>query len=179
MAALSTDTPCSLEAGAADLALGFMPQLEAGFYQQALFRQNRVCLADVDHPRIADRLDRAAFEAEEHAVVTTPGTGHLIVDAEIARQKIRLRIALRVPNFLGAVSVAKASDLLVTVPRRLGESSARRGRCRAFAPRFELPDCSVKQRWHERFQHDLGNRWLRGPIYDLRHEEPPAAPAAG
>ena len=33
-----------LEDGEVDLAVGFMPQLEAGFYEQTLFRQNFVCL---------------------------------------------------------------------------------------------------------------------------------------
>lgn len=49
---LDDDTGRKLEAGEADLAVGFIPALEAGFYQQALFRQQYVCLASADHPRI-------------------------------------------------------------------------------------------------------------------------------
>lgn len=171
VAGLSADTARALESGEADLALGFMPQLEVGFYQQALFHQDYVCLASVVHPRIRDSLERAAFEAEEHAVVTTSGTGHLIVDAEITRQKITRRVALRVPNFLGAVSVVEATDLLVTVPRRLGELVTRHGRCRAFPAPFELPAYFVKQHWHERYHKDPANRWLRGLVYDLLYTD--------
>ncbi|MCB1957702.1 MAG: LysR family transcriptional regulator [Rhodocyclaceae bacterium] len=167
---LSAETARKLETGDIDLALGFMPQLEAGFYQQALFRQNYVCLVGSRHPRVHNVFDRAGFEREEHAVVTTSGTGHLIIDAEIARQRIQRRVALRVPNFLGAVSVVEATDLVVTVPVRLGELMVARGHCRAFPVPFDLPDYLVKQHWHERNHLDPANQWLRGLIYDLLHE---------
>src|SRR5690606_11431719 len=49
---ISEDTPRMLEAGEADLAIGFMPGLGAGFYQQKLFSQRVVCLCRRDHPRL-------------------------------------------------------------------------------------------------------------------------------
>lgn len=167
IAHLSADTAKMLESGEADLALGFMPQLEAGFYQQALFRQRYVCMASASHPRIGGRLSRAQFEAEEHAVVTSSGTGHLILDREIARQNINRRVALQVPNFLGVAFVVEHTDLLVTIPSRLGEVLAGRGHFRTFPVPFELPDYAVKQHWHERYHHDPGNRWLRRLISEL------------
>lgn len=39
-----------LQSGEADLALGLIPGLEAGFYQQALFDQDWICLANPDTP---------------------------------------------------------------------------------------------------------------------------------
>ncbi|ANQ85593.1 LysR family transcriptional regulator [Azoarcus olearius] len=167
IAHLSTETAKMLEAGEADLALGFIPQLEAGFYQQALFRQRYVCMANADHPRIRETLSLAQFEAEEHAVVSSSGTGHLILDREIARQNISRRVALAVPNFLGVAFVVEHTDLLVTIPARLAEVLAGRGRFRTFPVPFELPDYAVKQHWHERYHHDPGNRWLRRLISDL------------
>jgi DNA-binding transcriptional LysR family regulator len=164
---LSADTPRMLESGEADLALGFMPQLEAGFYQQSLFRQRYICLASTDHPRIRDGLTLAQYEAEEHAVVTSSGTGHLILDREIARQGITRNIALRVPNYLGIAFVIEQTDMLVTIPQRLGEILEGRGKFRVFPVPFEMPDYAVKQHWHERYHHDPGNRWLRQVISDL------------
>lgn len=176
---LSEDTGRMLESGEGDLALGFMPQLEAGFYQQALFRQHYVCMASDDHPRIGESLTLAQFEAEEHAVVTSSGTGHLIIDRELARQRIARRVALRIPNFLGAAFVLEHTELLLTIPQRLGEVLRGRGRLRIFPVPFPLPDYAVKQHWHERFHHDPGNRWLRGLISDLLGEAgPEERPAA-
>jgi hypothetical protein len=39
-----------------DLAVGFMPELEAGCYQQRLFDQTFACAVRKDHPRIASRV---------------------------------------------------------------------------------------------------------------------------
>jgi DNA-binding transcriptional LysR family regulator len=41
-----------LTAGTVDLAVGFMPDLDAGFHQQTLFNQNRVALVAKNRPRI-------------------------------------------------------------------------------------------------------------------------------
>ena len=59
-----------------DLAVGFAPDLAAGFYQQALFDQDFVCLASRDHPRIRSKISRNAFVAEGHIVVASSATGH-------------------------------------------------------------------------------------------------------
>ncbi|SMF33127.1 LysR family transcriptional regulator [Pseudogulbenkiania subflava] len=172
---LSAETPRMLETGEADLALGFMPQLEAGFYQQSLFRQRYVCVASTDHPRIRDELTLAQFETEEHAVVTSSGTGHLILDREIARQGITRHIALRVPNYLGIAFVVEQTDMLVMIPERLAQVLEGRGRFKVFPVPFELPDYAVKQHWHERYHHDPGNRWLRRVISELLSAATPAA----
>lgn len=55
---ISPDTPAQLEAGEVDLAVGFLPHLEAGFYQQKLFDQNFVCLVADDHQRIGATTTR-------------------------------------------------------------------------------------------------------------------------
>jgi len=167
---LTADTAHMLEAGDVDLALGFMPQLDAGFYQQSLFRQHYVCLASAEHPRLRGRLSLAQFEAEDHAVVTTSGTGHLFIDREVLRQKIMRKVALRIPNFIGVSFVIEQTDLLVIVPSRFGEMLAERGRVRCYPVPFDLPAYAVKQHWHGRFHHEPGNRWLRGVIRDLHGE---------
>ena len=170
IASLDDSAGRQLESGEADLAVGFIPGLEAGFYQQALFRQHYVCLASADHPRIRGGLTLAQFEAEGHAAFRATGTGHQIIEQEIARQGIKRRIVLDIPNFLGAAFVVERTDLLMTVPRRLGELLRGRGDFSILPVPFPLPEYTVKQHWHERFHHDPGNRWLRGLIASLMSE---------
>ncbi len=170
VAHLSPDTARMLETGDVDLALGFMPQLDAGFYQQALFGQNYVCLASVDHPRIHGSLSRAQFENEEHAAVISSGTGHGYLDRELERQNIGRKVVLRVPNFLGVAFVVEHTDLVVTIPARLGEMLGAHGRFRIYPTPFAIPSYTVKQFWHERFHRDPGNRWLRSVIWELLGE---------
>ncbi len=158
---MSSDTARLLESGEADLAVGFVPQLEAGFHQQSLFVQSFVCMVSRDHPRIADSVSLAQFEAEDHAVISSSGAAPNILEREIARLGIKRRIALKIPSFLGAAFVIEHTDLLLTVPRRLGDVLQGRGAFRFLPVPFALPEYEVKQHWHERYHHDEGNRWLR------------------
>lgn len=164
---IATDTPRRLEAGEIDLAVGFMPHLEAGFYQQTLFQQNFVCLAAEDHPRIRTKPTKQQFLAEHHIVVTTSGTGHSIVDKVMAQKGYERRIALKVPSFLGVARLVARTELLVIVPRRLGEALAQQEHVRLLEPPLHLPAFAVKQHWHERFHADAANAWLRQTVAEV------------
>jgi DNA-binding transcriptional LysR family regulator len=167
---LSSDTAQMLESGQADLSLGFMPQLEAGFYQQVLFRQHFVCMVGAGHPRIKESLTLAHYEAEDHVVISASGSAPLIIDREIERQGIKRRMALKIPSFLGAALLVEHTEHLVTIPSRLGDVLQGRGAFRIFAVPFNLPSYEVKQYWHERYHQDPGSRWLRGVISELLSE---------
>lgn len=167
VANLSAETARLLEAGEMDLALGFIPQLDAGFYQQTLFAQRYICLARTDHPRIQGEMSLEQFQAEEHAAVISPGTGHGYLDRELARQNITRKVVLRVPNFLGVALVVEHTDLVVTIPARLGNMMERHGRFQIYPTPFSIAGYQIKQFWHERFHHDPGNCWLRKLIREL------------
>jgi DNA-binding transcriptional LysR family regulator len=161
---ITADSQNRLESGHADLAVGYMPSLEAGFYQQKLFMQDFVCLVARNHPRIREALNLKAFCNEGHIVVTTSGTGHAIVDKEFAKRKIERRIVLRVPSFLGVGRLVASTPLISIVPRRLGEVLADQEKIRMFAAPIRLSTYAVKQHWHARFHADPGSIWLRNLI---------------
>ncbi|SFM34169.1 LysR family transcriptional regulator [Variovorax sp. OV329] len=165
---VSTASARRLEDGEVDLAVGFMPQLDAGFYQQTLFKQNFVCLVARDHPRITGgRMTVKRFSAEAHAVVSSSGTGHAIVDKTIARQGIERRVVAHLSSFLGVARIVARTELLVIVPRVLGEVLATQEAVKMVEPPFALPSYAVKQHWHERFHADAGNAWLRRTMAQL------------
>lgn len=164
---ISGQTPKMLESGEADLAVGFMPQLEAGFYQQKLFDQDFACVVRSQHPRIRSRLSPAMFKRERHVVVTGAGTGQSLVEEELERLGIERNVALQLPNYLGIGALVANTDLVVTVPQRLAETLVRIADVKALAPPFALPVFAIKQHWHDRYQQDPANRWLRSVISDL------------
>ena len=164
---LSVDSARQLESGHADIAVGFVPALEAGFFQQALFDQDFVCLASASHPRVQGKVTRRAFLAEGHIVVTTSGTGHSIVDKVLARSKMDRRVVLRLQSFLGVSRIVAQTELLVIVPRLLGETLATQESIQRLRPPVVLPAYQVKQHWHARFHQDAGNVWLRGCMASL------------
>jgi len=164
---LSTDIGRQLESGEADLALGFMPQLEAGFYQTVLFEQTFVCLVSAQHPRVRKSLSLAQFQREDHAVISSSGAAPLLIDQAIAKQGIQRKVAVKIPNFIGAALVVERTDLVITIPARLAEVLRDRGDLRSFPVPFPLPGYQVKQHWHERYHQDPGSRWLRQVIAEL------------
>ena len=170
---LGSDIARLLESGDADLALGLMPQLEAGFYQNVLFSQKFVCMVSAHHPRIQTELRLEQFSSESHAVVSSSGAGPLILDREINRLGIQRKIALNIPNFIGAALVVEHTDLILTIPERLADVLQGRAAVRNFPAPFPLPQYDVKQHWHERFHNDPGSQWLRRVIADLMSANTP------
>jgi len=171
---LSSDIARMLESGEADLAIGFMPQLEAGFYQTVLFDQTFVCMVSAHHPRIREGLSLQQFEAEDHAVISSSGSAPLLIDQEIARLGLKRKISLKIPNFIGAALVVEHTDLIITIPARLAEVVQGRAALKTFAVPFPLPQYAVKQHWHERYHNDSGTRWLRRVIAELMTLKPSA-----
>lgn len=151
--------------GRIDLALGLLPQLQAGFYQQALFRQKYLCLMRKSHPLAAkNQLTLASFTGAEHVRIVAAGTGHGRVDTALERQKLRRQIRLTVPHYVALGDVLKHSNLIATVPERFAD--------RVLGPfglvKRELPiavDASaIHQFWHGRMHRDPGHQWLRRAI---------------
>jgi DNA-binding transcriptional LysR family regulator len=164
---LTRDIARMLESGEADLALGYLPQLEAGFYQQLLFSQNFVCMVSSNHPRIQHELTLHHFASEHHAVISSSGSAPVLIEQEIARLGIRRKIALKIPNFIGAALVVEHTDLILTIPERLGDVLHGRGAVRTFPVPFQLPQYDVKQHWHARYHNDAGSQWMRRLIAEL------------
>lgn len=160
-------TAARLESADVDLAVGFLPQLEAGFHEQTLFVQDFVCLASASHPRLRKRLGRRALQDEAYVSVPLPGTGHAVVDRALARQGVDRRIVLRARTFLGAARIVAETDLLAIVPRKLSEALSGEERIRQFELPVTIPGYAVKQHWHERMHEDPGHAWLRRTIARL------------
>lgn len=149
-----------LQAADADLAIGFIPELEGGFYQQTFFAQDWVCLANSRHPRIGDKLTKARYEREGHIGIVS-GTGHGLLRSALDASGIRRQILLELPGFLGLGAIISSTDLIATLPRQTGEVLAETYGLRLMPCPFPIPSFTVKQHWHARQNHDPANRWLR------------------
>jgi DNA-binding transcriptional LysR family regulator len=160
----------ALQSGKADLALGFLPGLDAGFYQQALYAQDWICLANAQHPRVADAESTHwglnAYQAESHIGISS-GTGAQLLDNAVMAQNITRRIQLEMPGFLGLSAILSTSDLIATLPRHIGQTLARAANLRVLPCPFDITSFTVKQYWHGRYHQDADNQWLRGVCADL------------
>ena len=178
------ETAAALQSGAADIAVGYIPGLDTGFYQQALFTQDWICLAGPGNTRIGATLTLRGYREGQH-VATAGGTGAADLEAALARARVTRQVMLNLPGFLGLAATVSASDLVATLPRQIGELLARNAGLRVLACPFPVPPFTVKQHWHARFHQDPANRWLReqvagllmaAPAQKARVRSPRAAP---
>jgi DNA-binding transcriptional LysR family regulator len=158
---LSQSTGRMLETGEADLALGFIPGLEAGFHEAPLYAQDFICLVSAHHPRIGDAFTVRAYREESHVGILS-STSYTMLQSALHAQGIERKVALELPGFLALAAIVSATDLVATVPRMIGESLAATGTIKVFPCPVRVPTFMVKQYWHARYHHDAGHRWLRG-----------------
>lgn len=165
-ATIGPNMATELQSGEADLALGLIPGLEAGFYQQALFDQDWICLANPRHPRIANKLTLTDYLSESHVGIVS-GTGAQLLDVAMQRIGHKRHPQLALPGFLGLSAILQSSDLIATLPRHIGESLANAGGLKILPCPLAIDGFTVKQYWHTRFHQDPANCWLRAVCSEL------------
>lgn len=151
-----------MEDGSIDLAVGFLPALQAGFYQQRLFMQRYICLLSRTWRLTDGKLSKDQFLSARHALVDAAGTGHAIVEHMLEAAGIQRAVHVRVPHFVAIPFIVEATDLVVTAPAALGTALAQRLAIKVVPHPIKLPEFPVNQFWHRRFGHDAANKWLRG-----------------
>ncbi|MBB3141031.1 LysR family transcriptional regulator [Halomonas organivorans] len=161
------DLPHDMEEGHIDLAVGLIPQLGAGFYQQRLFVQRYVCLMREDHPLAQRAFSMEDFTAARHIVVEAKGTGHGRVEELLAKAGIARPVRLQLPHFVAVPYIVSGTDLIVTVTDKLAEATAHRFGLHAMPHPMALPEVPINLFWHRRFHQDAGNRWLRRLIHEM------------
>jgi DNA-binding transcriptional LysR family regulator len=167
VAKITSSTHKDLESGESDLAVGFLPHLDAGYYQQKLSEHNFVCIVAKDHPRIGDTMTRRIYANERHVLVRSSKRTGSLVDKALQRNQLSRTILLYVPNYLSVAAIVANTDCIATVPERYAQIMQEKEKIRALAPPIQFPNFVMKQHWHERFHSDPGNKWLRQVIASL------------
>ena len=158
------DIAAALAAGSLDLAVGFLPGLGAPVRRRALFRDPYLCLMRADHP--IQSLTKKKFAEASHALVSYRG-GHRVIEEALERAGLARKIALRVPHFTVVPMGLERTDLILTLPARVAKVFERRGKLKTLPPPVAIPQAEVAVHWHERFEADPGNGWLREQVIDL------------
>jgi DNA-binding transcriptional LysR family regulator len=161
----------SMEAGHVDLAIGLLPQLKAGFFQQRLFTQNYVCMFRSGHALDRVKITAPDFFAADHVAVVSTGTGHGIVDDMLDKNSPQRKVRLTVPHFVAVGHILQSTDLVATVPERLAEKMAKPFNLKYVAHPIKLPQIAINLFWHAKYHKDPANQWLRSLIFDMHADE--------
>ncbi|MFG6489800.1 LysR family transcriptional regulator [Roseateles sp. BYS78W] len=158
----------ALASGAADLAVGYFPDLTgAEFFRQKLFENNHVCIVRRAHPEVGDApLALDTYLAMRHVVVRPEGRAH-VFEQYLQQQGLRPKVALEISHFISLPPIIEASDLIATVPRHLANICARYADLRILEAPVDAPAIPVFQIWHRRAHKDLATVWLRAAVQKL------------
>lgn len=151
--------------GAVDLETGVLadttsPELRS----QALFRDRLVGAVRARHPLAKRRITAARYAAGQHVTVAREMLeGGPIDDALRALGFVR-ESAVVVGGFSSALALARASDLIATVPER--HTGSLRAGMHSFPLPVATPTFTVSMLWHPRLDSDPVHRWLRRCVRD-------------
>jgi DNA-binding transcriptional LysR family regulator len=160
------ETLSGLAGGQLDIALGFLPSLEAGIHKLPLFKQRYVCLMRADHPLCQRTLTKKLLSQQSHLLVEYSGSGHVVLERELVKLSGRDSIKVRLPQYLSAPHFIASSDLLWIAPAVLAYELQKTYALITKPVPIDLPEFEVALYWHERFHEDPGNKWFRRFVSD-------------
>lgn len=156
----------ALEAGLADLAVGYLPHPRSSLRSRRLFLDSFVCMVRRGHPVLNAPLTLDRYTGLSHVAVSRRGAREGLVTTTLAALGVERRIALAIPHFAAAPGVVAASDLAVTVPGSLMRLCAGSGVVGVALP-FASPSIELALYWHERLHEDAAHQWLRATFVTL------------
>ncbi|HSD38189.1 MAG TPA: LysR family transcriptional regulator [Rhodocyclaceae bacterium] len=156
----------ALRDGSVDLETGIVnattsPELRA----QALFRDRFVGVVRAEHPFVGRRVTAARYAAGEHVLLSWRGVDKGPVDDALDKLRLERNVITLVGEFATALALARATDLIATVPER--HTGSLRAGMHSFKLPFEVPEITVSMLWHPRMDGDLAHRWLRGCVREV------------
>jgi DNA-binding transcriptional LysR family regulator len=89
------------------------------------------------------------------------------IDTALANHGLVRKVALWQPSFFALPHVVERTDLIGTVPKRVGVHAAEHLAIEIYEVPLPLPQPEFALYWHERSRDDLGHRWLRDRIAAL------------
>ena len=140
---------------------------------QALFRDRFVGVVRAGHPLCRGTVTPARYAAGRHVFVSRRGRSTGPMDDALNRLGLEREIATVVGGFAAALALARATDLIATVPER--HTGSLRDGLHSFPLPFATPGFTVSMLWHPRDHADAAHRWFRGCVKEVCAEEPERA----
>ncbi|MDN4503772.1 LysR family transcriptional regulator [Alteromonadaceae bacterium BrNp21-10] len=170
-----------VEQGKVDMAINRFDDLPQSFHQKLLWRDAFSCVMSHTNPICRDfTLD--SYLSAQHIWVSKTGFGIGVgvdpqavqklgwVDTELNKvgQKRHIRVFTR--HYHVALQLAKAQNLVATLPSRAAKIYADDPAVVILPPPFAVPEIELKMAWSALLQHDAGHIWLRRVMSDIAEQ---------
>jgi DNA-binding transcriptional LysR family regulator len=150
------DGSVDLETGVVGNSMG--PELRT----QALFRDRFVGVVRMGHPLCEAAITPARYAAGRHILISRGGRDRGPIDDALEPLGLKREIVTVVSAFSEALALARASDLIASVPERY-TGNLRDGMF-CFPLPVPLSEITVSLLWHPRLDADPAHRWLRSCV---------------
>ncbi len=154
-----------LRDGVVDLETGVVgkvtgPEIRA----QALFRDRFIGVVHLGHELSQGEITPSRYASGKHISVSRQGLDRGPIDEALMSLGLEREIVTIVSSFSTALTLARTSNLVASVPERQTENL--RSGMHSFALPMTLPEITVSLLWHPRLDADPAHRWLRGLVLD-------------
>ena len=154
-----------LRDGTVDLETGVVENTTAPEVRaQALFRDRFIGVVRMGHSLSKGKITPSRYATGKHICVSREGIDKGPIDEALAPFGLEREIVTIVGGFSAALALARASDLIASVPER--HTGILRTGMHSFSLPVSTPDVTVSLLWHPRLDADPAHRWLRGHVRD-------------
>ncbi|MDB6169568.1 MAG: transcriptional regulator, LysR family [Verrucomicrobia bacterium] len=155
-----------LREGTVDLETGVVAKTTSPEVRvQALFRDRIIGVVRNGHPLSKGKITSSRYATGRHIGISRQEPDKGPIDEALEPFGPEREIIAIVGGFSTALALARASDLIASVPER------HTGNLRAGMHSFPLPvptrEFTVSLLWHPRLDADPAHRWLRGHVRDV------------
>jgi len=152
-----------LREGTVDLETGVVemttsPELRA----QGLFRDRLIGVVRMGHALAQGEITPARYAAGRHLCISRQGLEKGPIDEALEPFGLEREMIVIVDGFATALALARASDLIASVPER--HTGNLRAGMHSFPLPVPTPEFTVSLLWHPRLDSDPAHRWLRGHV---------------
>ena len=155
-----------LRDGTVDLETGVVEKTTAPELRvQGLFRDRYIGVVRKGHPLSKGKITPSRYAAGRHISVSREGLDKGPIDEALKQIDLERKIVTIVGGFSTALGLARASDLIASVPER--HTGNLRAGMHSFPLPVSMPEFTVSLLWHPRLDADQAHRWLRGHIREI------------
>ena len=155
-----------LRDGTVDLETGVVEKTTAPELRvQALFRDRYVGVVRKGHPFSKGKMTPDRYAGGKHISVSRQGLDKGPLDEVLEPLGIQREILVVVGGFSTALGLARASDLIASVPER--HTGNLRAGMHSFPLPVSMPEFTVSMLWHPRLDSDPAHRWLREHLREV------------
>jgi DNA-binding transcriptional LysR family regulator len=154
----------SLRDAAIDLDIGVAGETGPEMRIQALFRDRFIGAVRSGHP-LKSQITPERYAGGRHISVSRSGRERGPIDDALATLGLQRNVGCMVSGFSAALAMARASDLIASVPER--HTAGARAGMQSFALPVPTVEVTISMLWHPRLDADPAQRWLRDCVREI------------